>query len=56
MSVVHWTITIIVFAQDNIVVARIFPYYVCTILFLMPYLAAVTYYPLEVSFYIDKVR
>jgi hypothetical protein len=36
-------------------VARIFPYYLCTILFLMPYLVSVTYYPLEISFYIDQV-
>jgi hypothetical protein len=33
-----------------------FPYYICTVIFLMPYLAAVTYYPLQVSFYIDQVR
>jgi hypothetical protein len=36
-------------------VARMFPYYICTVIFLMPYLAAVTYYPLQVSFYIDQV-
>jgi hypothetical protein len=32
-----------------------YPYYICTVLFLMPYLASVFYYTLEVSFYIDKI-
>lgn len=41
--------------QADVTVARMFPYYVCTVLFLMPYLASVTYYPLEVSYYIDQV-
>lgn len=35
--------------------ARIFPYYICTILFLMPYLVSLVYYSLEISYYIDKV-
>jgi hypothetical protein len=42
-------------SQADVTVARMFPYYICTVIFLMPYLAAVTYYPLQVSFYIDQV-
>lgn len=37
------------------VVAQMFPYYVCTIIFLMPYLAAELYYTMDVSFYIDQI-
>jgi hypothetical protein len=32
-----------------------FPYYVCMIIFLLPFIAAQAYYTLEISFYIDKV-
>ena len=41
--------------QADVTLARMFPYYVCTIIFLMPYLVAVTYYPLEISYYIDQI-
>jgi len=39
----------------DVTLARIFPYYVCTIIFLMPYLAAQAYYTLEISYYIDGI-
>ena len=56
LSITITTVTTVqLCVQADITVARMFPYYVCTIIFLMPYLVAVTYYPLEVSFYIDKV-
>ena len=39
----------------DVTLAQIFPYYVSMIIFIMPYLAAVSYYTLEISYYIDLV-
>ena len=41
--------------QEDVTIARIFPYFICTILFLLPYLVSLVYYPLEVSYYIDQI-
>mmetsp|Transcript_22575 Transcript_22575/g.50193 ORF Transcript_22575/g.50193 Transcript_22575/m.50193 type:complete len:372 (+) Transcript_22575:762-1877(+) len=41
--------------QSTVTLARIFPYYVCTVLFLLPYLASTVYYPLEISYHIDQI-
>lgn len=41
--------------SEDVTIARIFPYYICTILFLLPYLVSLVYYPLEVSYYIDQI-
>lgn len=41
--------------NETLVLARIFPYYVCTIIFLMPYLASQLYYELDFAYIVEEI-
>lgn len=35
--------------------ARIYPYYICTILFLMPLLSSILFYTLDISWHVEQI-
>ena len=41
--------------QDDLVLATIFPYYLCTIIFTIPYMLVTLYYTSDISFYMDDL-
>lgn len=42
--------------RDDATLAAMFPYYVCTLIFLMPYLPALFFYTMDISYLVDEVE
>jgi hypothetical protein len=41
--------------NDDLQLSTIFPFYLCTIIFTFPYIAAVAYYTLDITFWMDEL-